>query len=61
MLAKRLHTIIEAHNEREERGYAISLSTGIAYYDPENPSPLDTLMAQADEMMYKSKKGKRNG
>jgi hypothetical protein len=30
----------------------------MAHYDPENPSSLDELMAQADILMYEEKKNK---
>ncbi len=38
--------------------YQLSLSIGIAHYDPETPLTLDELMAQADTMMYEEKRKK---
>ncbi len=51
---------IDLNNSRENREYALSMSIGIAYNDPERPSTIDELMAQADALMYEQKKGKRS-
>jgi len=40
----------------EEARYQLSLSVGMARYDPQNPLSLGDLMARADEDMYKHKK-----
>ena len=40
----------------EETRYKLSLSVGMARYDPESPLSLGELMARADEDMYKHKK-----
>jgi len=39
--------------------YTLSLSIGVAQSDPENPSSLDELMAQADRSMYERKRAKQ--
>jgi diguanylate cyclase (GGDEF)-like protein len=39
----------------EERRYKLSLSIGVARYDPQNPLSLGELMARADKDMYKHK------
>jgi GGDEF domain-containing protein len=54
----RLQYQIGINNSRENRDYPLSLSVGIAYNDPENPSTIDELMSHADVLMYKQKKGK---
>ncbi len=51
----RLVKNIEAHNSKQKRLYKISLSFGIAVYDPENPSSIDRLIVEADELMYMEK------
>ena len=51
----RLLQNIEAHNSKQNRLYKISLSFGIAVYEPDNPSSIDRLMAEADELMYVEK------
>ena len=54
----RLLKNVEEHNARQKRLYKLSLSFGIAVYDPEDPSSIDRLIVEADELMYveKSKK-----
>jgi len=58
-LMERLRKSLKAHNRLEARNYTLSLSVGIAHYDPGNPSSLDELMAKADTLMYKEKKRKQ--
>jgi len=54
-IKKRLKEKIEEYNARNDRHYDISLSIGLSYYDPERPTSLDGLMAQADSLMYEEK------
>lgn len=51
----RLLKNIDAHNAKQKRLYKLSLSFGIAVYEPENPSSIDRLIVKADELMYKEK------
>jgi len=44
----------------DEARYKLSLSVGMARFDPKNPVSLGKLIASADEAMYKEKK-KRPG
>lgn len=46
------------HNEQKGRSYQLSVSTGIANFDPENPCSIDDLLMRADALMYKNKKNK---
>jgi PleD family two-component response regulator len=43
------------------RKYNLSLSTGVARYDPDSPSSLDELIARADALMYEKKRTKQRG
>jgi GGDEF domain-containing protein len=45
-----------AHNSQSDRGYKISLSTGLARYDPQHPRSIDELLSEADTSMYVNKK-----
>jgi phosphate/phosphite/phosphonate ABC transporter binding protein len=54
----RLRRNLEVHCAREGRPYRLSLSVGVAYYDPEVPLLLDDLMARADKLMYDEKRGR---
>ena len=55
----RLQENLTRRNERPERRYRLSLSMGIAYYDPDFPCPLDDLLDRADALMYEQKRTKR--
>jgi len=58
LLVKRLQKYIDRHNKRANKPYKLSLSIGVACYDPENPQSIDELMSTADTLMYKEKKEK---
>jgi two-component system cell cycle response regulator len=58
ILRDRLQQEIDIHNAAEDTEYLISLSIGIAFFDPENPSSMDDLLSRADEEMYLEKRGK---
>ena len=58
VLMKRLHNYLDDYNRPEGRSYTLSLSIGIAPYDPKKPFSLDELMAQADTLMYEEKRNK---
>ena len=57
ILATRLQENLEARNAREGRRYKLSLSMGLARYDPERPCSIDELVARADRAMYERKRG----
>jgi len=55
-LTARLEENIRIHNSTVHRDYDLSLSYGIACYDPDNPFTIEELLAQADQSMYNHKK-----
>jgi diguanylate cyclase (GGDEF)-like protein/PAS domain S-box-containing protein len=57
VLTARLQENLEARNAREGCRYKLSLSTGLARYDPDHPCSIDDLLAQADRAMYAKKRG----
>ena len=59
IINNRLQDQLDIHNARAGRNYAISISVGMAYCDPEKPRSLDELMSRADSLMYDKKKAKR--
>jgi diguanylate cyclase (GGDEF)-like protein len=59
MNVSRLKNTIEVHNSKEAPASRISLSVGVAFYDPESPCSVDELLAKADNAMYENKKLKR--
>ena len=42
-------------NETPGREFALSLSVGVAMFDPERPQTLDELISEADGRMYQAK------
>jgi diguanylate cyclase (GGDEF)-like protein/PAS domain S-box-containing protein len=58
ILSSRLQQNIDAYNTDEAQNYTLSMSWGIAMYDPESPTSLDELMSAADELMYAQKRSK---
>jgi diguanylate cyclase (GGDEF)-like protein/PAS domain S-box-containing protein len=57
-VTRRLQDNIEQSNAKGQDKFALSISTGIAYYDPESPVNLEDLLKEADRAMYKQKKAK---
>ncbi len=60
MVLERLHKNIDRVNARADRKYQISLSYGIALYDPEEPCTIEELLNRGDRMMYENKKSKNH-
>ena len=58
ILSSRLQHNIDTYNTHEAKHYTLSMSWGIAMYDPESPTSLDELMSVADELMYAQKRSK---
>ena len=56
VLANRLQGALEACNRLRTGKHSLSLSTGVARFDPETPSSLDELMTRADRLMYEQKR-----
>jgi diguanylate cyclase (GGDEF)-like protein/PAS domain S-box-containing protein len=46
---------VSAHNHKKDRAYKLSISVGMACYDPDNPRSIDDLLKQAEKLMYKEK------
>jgi len=58
VITSRLQNNIDIQNETIGRNYKLSLSVGIAYYDPEHPITMDELLSMADALMYEQKRNK---
>ena len=54
-LTTRLKKNLKACNVKQKRAYKLSLSVGVAHYDPEHAASIQTLLAKADEAMYARK------
>jgi len=58
ILTNRFKENLKNHNEQEARGYRLSLSIGVAHYNPESPCSIDDLIYRADKLMYEEKRHK---
>lgn len=58
-MVARLGERIATCNADSNRSYKLSLSIGIARWDPLNPCSIDELLSRADGLMYKEKQAKR--
>ncbi len=54
----RLRKNLEACHAEANAGYTLSLSTGVAVYDPSHPMSFDSLLQEADRVMFLHKKKK---
>jgi diguanylate cyclase (GGDEF)-like protein len=54
----RLRDKIDAFKKDRVRHYQLSISIGIAHYDPVSSRSIDEILAEADELMYRQKKAK---
>ena len=59
VLFSRLRKNLEVHNRRVQRSYPFSISMGVATFDPQDPTDLNSLLIAADKSMYESKKKHR--
>jgi len=59
IIVSRLHQNFKTHNETGNTRFKLSASLGIAHYDPEHPSSIDSLLAEADMYMYEEKRRKK--
>jgi diguanylate cyclase (GGDEF)-like protein/PAS domain S-box-containing protein len=60
LITSRLRKALDDINSRGEFSFKLSLSVGIAYYDPEHPCSIEELITKADKMMYEQKRKNRN-
>ena len=59
VLTHRIQSLLEKGNQQGDRPYQLSLSVGIAHYDPEAPCTVSELIAQADGRMYQQKQARK--
>lgn len=55
MITTRLQKEIDNYNADSKSSYKLSVSIGIATYDPESVNTIDGLLAEADRLMYEQK------
>lgn len=56
IITARLQENLKNYNSEGRSAYKLSVSAGVAYYDPENPCTIDELLRQGDKIMYEQKK-----
>lgn len=58
-MTERLMEHLEAYNAAGHHPFRLSMSTGVAHYDPSLPCTVEDLLDCADSLMYEQKKEKR--
>ena len=59
ILQERLQKLIEKFNENNSRPYYMSISFGIAHFDPKTQMTIEELVSEADRLMYIQKQSKK--
>ncbi len=59
MLITRLNKNIRDYNAEASQHYKLSVSVGVALFDPEYPISIDELLSKADALMYAQKRERR--
>jgi diguanylate cyclase (GGDEF)-like protein/PAS domain S-box-containing protein len=59
VLLARLTQYFAGRNAQGDLPYALSLSVGVASYDPGHPETIDRLLAQGDKLMYEEKRKRK--
>jgi len=59
VITARLKKALVNYNSKTDRGYKLSMSVGVAFYDPAEPCSIDELLASADRKMYEHKRLKK--
>jgi diguanylate cyclase (GGDEF)-like protein len=59
LLVNRIQDALKGRNLQGDRPYQLSFSLGISRYDPEVPSTVNELIAQADDRMYQQKQARK--
>lgn len=57
-MIERLRAALQTRNERGDLDFPLSISIGVARFDPSNPLPLEALLEEADRLMYAEKSAK---
>lgn len=57
----RLQQRLDAYNAGADGSFHLSVSLGMAVFDPATPGTVDELIREADSRMYEDKKGKKGG
>jgi diguanylate cyclase (GGDEF)-like protein len=58
---EKLDARMREHAQNSTKPYALSLSTGFAFADPQIPFSFDEMLTEADQNMYLQKQKKKDG
>lgn len=58
-ITRRLQQHIEVNNQQADRAFDLSISTGVALFDHNNPAELEEMIKEADALMYSAKQAKK--
>lgn len=58
-IAARLQSSLHEYNSGEDRICELSVSLGTVRFDPDRPHPIEELLSEADSLMYRHKKTKK--
>ena len=61
ILSSRLQKGIEIYNAKRKGSYKLSISMGVARWDPESPCSIDDLLTLAERSVYEQKQKKGRG
>jgi diguanylate cyclase (GGDEF)-like protein len=59
LMAHRIQSCLDARNQQGDESYHLSISLGIARYNPDAPCTISELISQADGLMYHEKQAKK--
>jgi diguanylate cyclase (GGDEF)-like protein len=59
IMTNRLQSFMERSNRQGDWPYQLSISLGVAQYDPEAPCTVSEIITQADGRMYQQKQGRK--
>jgi diguanylate cyclase (GGDEF)-like protein/PAS domain S-box-containing protein len=54
----RLQKSIDEFNAADDKPFRLSISTGMAFFDPDHPATIEDLLMRADKLMYERKRSK---
>lgn len=60
-LKKRLYEGVDDWNNKEQKPYRLKMSVGVVQHNPSERPRTESLLAQADELMYQQKREKKRG
>jgi diguanylate cyclase (GGDEF)-like protein len=59
VLTSRIQAALKRRKQQGDQPYQLSISMGIAHYDPESPCTVNEMIAQADGRMYQQKQARK--